>query len=549
MKTNSVIKTLYGSNFLLPLLVFMFILSACSSEEGLSELNPIVFNGQIQSEITDRTWRNGDRIGVFAFKSGTILQQNNILDNNNNLPFITEGNGLFQSQVKNIYSPEDGSAMDIIAYYPFTIGLTDYTFPINILTQTDFLYSNNLTNIRSNTGSNQLNFIRPLSKLVINILPKTNDINLSQLEAVMRGAKTKANFSLATGTLAVDENSVADVSLIVSNIGTRQQRISMWVLPEAAPNDTEILFSVGNASYILKLPYVFESGKEHIYSVELDLVDTGGGGNPEPPIIVVPFAYMEIPVSMNGELPPNTVEIRHKVGNRNWLNTSLPLPGGGAIRNYTVLYDTQNRLPVWVAYPLHPIYLASGNRTDDWQFDPQLPGRYQPVLLSSWRSRTTELFDRGHVLPSADRSATQQLNATTFYFTNFVIQNRSMNQGSWENLESQVRRWSTTRPNDTIYVVSGQIMYPTPRLDAVDNNGIASNKPAYMYKALLRRNMTTNTFTTIGFKMENENNSAPHTQRVISVRQLEEETGFTFFPTLPEGIAASVKENTNMNLF
>jgi hypothetical protein len=30
---------------------------------------------------------------------------------------------------------------------------------------------------------------------------------------------------------------------------------------------------------------------------------------------------------------------------------------------------------------------------------------------------------------------------------------------------------------------------------------------------------------------------------------LEEETGFTFFPTLPEGIAASVKESANMSLF
>ena len=531
------------SNIFLLLLIIVFIFSTCRNGEevGFTRL-------ALTASAENTAWENGDRIGIFTINSGAPLQSNSIFDHNSNLPFITNGNGVFQSQVKNVTLPADGAAIDVIAYYPFTTTITNYTIPIHIFTQTDFLYSNNLTGVSNNTaGDNELRFIRPLSKLEIHIAPKTSDIDLTHLTAVLRGAKTRATFSLADGTLTVDENSATDFPLTITHNSAGQRQISIWMLPQDASNDTDILFSVGNDSYTLKLPYPFEPGVAHVYVVDLELIDTGGdgGGDITPPPL---YAYMEIPAPTSGELPPNTVEIRHKVGNRNWLNTTLPLPYG-EIRNYTVLYDTESRYPLWVAYPLHPIYLKTGNRTDAWQFDPTISGTFQPVLLRGWRSQTGQSYDRGHNLPSADRNATQELNATTFFFTNFVAQNPSMNQGTWERLEAQVRNWSTSNPNDTIYVVTGNILYATPNFDPIDNNGVPSAKPEYMYKALLRLNMTTNTYTTIGFKMENRNNSAPYTQRIVSVRQLEEITGFTFFPTLPEDIAVSVKENTNMNAF
>ena len=553
MTIDKAIHTFHRSGFSLLLLIFVLVLSGCRNDEEQpdDEQQPMHFIGQIKGAL-NADWRNGDRIGVFAIRSGSTLTPNSIIENNANLPFITSGDAVFRAQIQHIDRPEADSAMDFIAYYPFISGVTEFV-PIHIATQTEFLYSNNLRGVsNASTGDYTLIFRQPLARIVINITPKTTEANLANLRAVMHGAKTQAAFYLATGYLSIDNNSVEPVSLTVSNRDNGQKQISMLMLPTADFQNITIEFSTSKESYTWALPEALVAGQTHTFAVGLALEDDI---DPDAPIVLYPerpsalYQFWELPVYKRGVRPPNTVELRHKVGDRSWLNQSLPLPDG-TIRNFTVLFDTENRLPLWVAYPLHPIYLYTGNRTDEWVTDPLLSAAYQPFLSNrGWRSLTDLQYDRGHVLPSADRNATPQLNATTFFTTNVVVQSGAMNRGVWENLERQVREWSRTNPTDTIYIVSGQILHPTPLFAAADNNGVPSAKPAYMYKALLRRNMHTGTFTSIGFKMENTDNSAPHTQRVVSVAQLEEITGFRFFPRLPASVAEEVKGNVNISAF
>lgn len=554
MNKNRTVETLYArGSFLLLLLSFVLIFSACRSEteyDEPAEPQPIVFIGNTGSLIS--TWNNGDRIGIFAINSGTTLQTSNIIGDNNNIPFITDGSGMFQTQTIDILYPENGAPMDFIAYYPFTTGIENFSIPINIFTQTDILYSNNLTNITANTEDARiLNFHRPLANLIINITPEAGGGSLANLTAVMTGAKTRATFSLVNGELLIDEESETDIGLVVSHYDNWQTRISVLMLPTHAPQNIYITFTSGENTKVWTLPEALEANSTHSFNITMLGDDTD---DTDYPIILYPdtpplYQFWELPLYTRGIQPPNTIEARHKVGNRNWLNTSLPLPEG-TIRNFTVLFDTYHRMPLWVAYPLHPIYLRSGNRTNDWGTpDPLIPVQFQPNLLQPWRSLTSLSYDRGHVLPSADRSASPQLNATTFFNTNLVIQSRAMNRGVWEELEAQVRTWSRTNPNDTIYIVSGQILHTIPIFAAADNNNVPSAKPQYMYKAILRRNMRNGTFTSIGFKMANTEDSAPHTQSVVSVARLEEITGFTFFPRLPDGIADAVKANTDIERF
>ena len=59
----------------------------------------------------------------------------------------------------------------------------------------------------------------------------------------------------------------------------------------------------------------------------------------------------------------------------------------------------------WVAYPLHSVYRGSIDRTDDFQYDPKVDYPWQPNLAAgSYRGS----YDRGHQLPSADRTATRE---------------------------------------------------------------------------------------------------------------------------------------------
>jgi endonuclease G len=128
---------------------------------------------------------------------------------------------------------------------------------------------------------------------------------------------------------------------------------------------------------------------------------------------------------------------------------------GKSVRNYSFWYDTQNRLAQWVAYPLYQAIIGSGSRTDTWGYNPKVPKRYQPSLFFSFGGST---YDRGHQLPSADRLYSQDVNASTFYFTNITAQNSWLNQNLWANLEIYVRNWAQTC--DTLYVVTGAMVRP-----------------------------------------------------------------------------------------
>jgi endonuclease G len=217
---------------------------------------------------------------------------------------------------------------------------------------------------------------------------------------------------------------------------------------------------------------------------------------------------------------------------------------GKSVRNYSFWYDTRNRLASWVAYPLYTEIMGSGSRTDAWDYNPKVPKRYQPSLYYSFGGST---YDRGHQLPSADRLYSQDVNASTFYFTNLTAQNPSFNQNLWARLEINVRDWA--RECDTLYVVTGA-MIRTPEDQTVeyvsDNDGNQVAVPRIYYKVLLKyqADQTENGgYSSIGFYYENRSYTAeyPVAADAKSVKDLETLTGFDFFHNLPDNIEEIVE--------
>ena len=80
---------------------------------------------------------------------------------------------------------------------------------------------------------------------------------------------------------------------------------------------------------------------------------------------------------------------------------------------------------------------GDAERKNNWKPDPDLDGKPRAVDNDYKGSG----FDRGHMVASEDRVATQDLNDATFVFTNAVPQNRSLNGGQWALLEAAVRGW------------------------------------------------------------------------------------------------------------
>ena len=205
-----------------------------------------------------------------------------------------------------------------------------------------------------------------------------------------------------------------------------------------------------------------------------------------------------------------------------------------AVRNYSFWFDLENRVSLWVAYPLYKGLTSGTSRTDKWDFDPIVPRRFQGDATRSYTG-----YDRGHQLPSADRLCNAAANEQTFYFTNITPQNANLNQGIWETLEAQVR--GQVSSCDTLYVVTGCVL-TTGSDDAVqyvsDTQGRNVAVPKAYYKVVLKykAGAANGGYSAIGFWLENKSYGSQVIGRThaLSVAEIESRTGFDFFHNLPD---------------
>lgn len=212
-------------------------------------------------------------------------------------------------------------------------------------------------------------------------------------------------------------------------------------------------------------------------------------------------------------------------------------------RNFTLCFDRTKRASWWVAYPMHSAYLGSLSRPnpDPWAFDPEIESSWQANLaLGSY----SDWPIRGHQVANADRDANRTMQYQTFYCSNSTPQNYDLNGGAWARLEGKVRNWKCS---DTLYVVTGAYWNPTSSKTTTDRSDNVCPIPTHYFKVLARTvkgnvrkagdklgDYKADELQTIGFWVENKNVSTEADQWVMSVEEIEQKTGFTFFPTLPK---------------
>jgi endonuclease G len=215
------------------------------------------------------------------------------------------------------------------------------------------------------------------------------------------------------------------------------------------------------------------------------------------------------------------------------------------VRNYSICFDKTKKAALWVAYPMHSCYLGSAGRSNEFIVDPELEPEWQADLTKSYKGS----YDRGHQIASADRQATTEMNVQTFYFSNMTPQLDRLNQDMWAQLESKVRE---NKCNDTLYVVTGAY-FGSGAATTTDGAGNTVPVPTHYFKVLLRtkagnsgkavQECSASELISIGFWVEHKSygNIAPPTSICTTVKDIEQKTGFTFFPS----VDASVKQQNN----
>lgn len=252
-------------------------------------------------------------------------------------------------------------------------------------------------------------------------------------------------------------------------------------------------------------------------------------------------AQQNLPATVWAEIPEMTSNSNYQY------TTHYSSYNSHNIRNYSLCFDKTKKAALWIAYPIHNVYFGSAGRTDAWAFDPNIADSYQVnCILRSYQGN----YDRGHQIPSADRTATSDMNTQTFYMSNMTPQLDRLNQDMWAKLEEKVR---SNKCNDTLFVVTGCYFASGSNESTYDGTGEVAPIPTNYFKVLLRtksgstgkavKDCTDSELISIGFWVEHRSygNIQPPTSICTSVSEIEAKTGFKFFPQ----VSATVKRQNN----
>jgi len=193
-------------------------------------------------------------------------------------------------------------------------------------------------------------------------------------------------------------------------------------------------------------------------------------------------------------------------------------------KGYLLSHDPVRKTPVWVAEHLTREKAKRGiKRSDDFRPDADLePGKR--AELSDYRGSG---YDRGHMAPAADMAWDEQAMSESFYLSNMVPQaGIGMNRGIWMELEKKVRNWVQERGE--LYVYSGPI-YQVSDTETIGRNKVAV--PSFLYKVILDPGQK----EAIALIMPNRKlRTQDLPTYLVSVREVEKETGLHFFTNLPD---------------
>lgn len=461
--------------------------------------------------VAGTAWEAGDQIGIYVRRTAQSTTWPADQLQHSNLRYkTTRGGGIAT------FDPADeqqkvqwNSSMkyDILAYYPYNAQTQGGKIAYSVADQATLkplLISDNLSAIAPDDAK-ELIFRQALASLRFEMRSEDGG-SLEGVQVRIVGMPTTGSLDLFSRQWQVDASSTAEISVPVTFSGATATATALLLPVETTTSEMKVLFTLPNGrtyTWPLREGQSLVMGQQRTHTITLK--DTGTGK------VVEVGQYFELPAK---KALPNTMEVQHM------------LPSNSSERNYFLLYDTKMHLAHYVAYPLYNDLMKSGNRTDDWQYDPSIQKSFQPNLLGGSYVRK---YSRGHQLPSADRSASRELNRTTFYFSNMVPQNQTHNGGVWNALEEQVRKLSKTV--DTLYVVTGVGFDDTNYQYTQDRSGVDCPIPDYFYKVVVWRDRQERWHSKAWCIPHKPLTGSPAPYQT-TLSEMETKTGFDFFPRL-----------------
>lgn len=149
------------------------------------------------------------------------------------------------------------------------------------------------------------------------------------------------------------------------------------------------------------------------------------------------FAIAKIEASLG--IPPNTnINYPHALPETSESEILISRP------QYLISYNKHRRLPNWVIWKVDSSNLGSSGRSNNFRIDSELENYLTQTDRRGFHAVSANdyansCYDRGHQVPSGDRTNSRSDNTATFFMSNMAPQTPFLNRLIWERLESETR--------------------------------------------------------------------------------------------------------------
>jgi DNA/RNA endonuclease G (NUC1) len=317
--------------------------------------------------------------------------------------------------------------------------------------------------------------------------------------------------------------------------------------------------AAGPRNWVITPDVNFEPGEQCTIQIFAANVRDSDTDDSQPNTDFMQANYSNTFTVATGAAPLYTPDVHLTMGNPNGATADLNQPNNYLMEKpeYALSFNRDRGSPNWVSWHLSDDWVGSLTRVDTFRPDPSIPAEWNRVHQFDYMGSG---FDRGHMVPNADRDKETSLpiNQATFLMTNIIPQAPDNNQGPWANLENYLR---TLLPANEIYIIAGGVGTGGTGSNGGVTTTIANGKvtvPTQTWKVALvlpkadgddiaRVNCSARTIAVLmpntqGIRTSNPNDWEAY---LTTVDQVEIVTGYDFFSNLPDPVETCVEAGIN----
>lgn len=211
---------------------------------------------------------------------------------------------------------------------------------------------------------------------------------------------------------------------------------------------------------------------------------------------------------------------------------------------YALSHNCKKGIANWASWQLNRRWLGRTERSDNFAPNTELPADCYSVRPSDYRRSG---YDRGHLVPSGDRTHSRVENMSTFVMTNIIPQSPSNNREVWRELEEYSRKLAYQ--GKELYILAGT--HGTAKKIAASKVVV----PKFTWKVILVLDnpdgeITAQNAQAIAVWIPNSEDvrNTDWQEYLTSVDWVEKKTGYNFFADLPKEVQKKLERASSPQL-